>query len=43
VEGYVREAIPDIDGNDIPIVCKNVLRATGNLDGLVIDIIPVPF
>ena len=43
MEGDIREAIPDIDGNDIPIICKDALRTTIDLDGLVVDIILVPF
>jgi len=43
MESNAREAIPYIDGNDIPIISKDALRTAGNLDRLVINIILVPF
>jgi len=36
-------AIPDDDGDNIPIISKDSLQTSSNLDGLVMQIVPAPF
>jgi len=43
VKGNVQEAIPYADQDDLSIIGEDALGASCNLDGLVIDVVLIPF